>query len=44
MNKELYNNSKMTLPYLYIEYSDRKRCPWIACQTDILANDWIIVE
>ena len=33
-------NSKMTLPYLYIEYPDGKRCPWLASQTDILAYDW----
>ena len=33
-------NSKMTLPYLYIEYTDGKRCPWLASQTDIMAEDW----
>lgn len=33
-------NSKMTLPYLYIEYPDGKRCPWLASQTDIMADDW----
>lgn len=33
-------NSKMTLPYLYIEYPDGRRCPWLASQTDILTNDW----
>lgn len=43
-------NSKMTLPYLYIEYPlDAKTtpgacCPWLASQTDILAEDWGIVE
>ena len=42
-------HSKMTLPYLYIEYpSDSPntpgaRCPWLASQTDILADDWIIL-
>ena len=36
-------NSKMTLPYLYIEYPDGKRCPWLASQTDILAEDWGLV-
>ena len=41
--------SKMTLPYLYIEYPlDAKntpgaRCPWHASQTDILAEDWCII-
>jgi hypothetical protein len=38
-------NSKMNLPYLYIEYpEDHKsypgaKCPWLASQTDILAYD-----
>ena len=42
-------NSKMTLPYLYIEYpEDAKttpgaRCPWLASQTDIMAEDWCII-
>ena len=41
-------HSKMTLPYLYIEYPENAktapgaRCPWHASQTDILADDWII--
>lgn len=43
-------NSKMTLPYLYIEYPrDHKltpgaRCPWLASQTDIMAEDWGVVD
>lgn len=43
-------NSKMTLPYLYIEYPlDAKitpgcRCPWLASQTDIMAEDWGVLE
>jgi len=42
-------NSKMTLPYLYIEYPiDAKttpgaRCPWLASQTDLMAEDWLII-
>lgn len=42
-------NSKMTLPYLYIEYpQDAKttpgaRCPWLASQTDIMAEDWAVI-
>jgi hypothetical protein len=42
-------HSKMTLPYLYIEYpSDHKKypgakCPWVASQTDIMAHDWILL-
>lgn len=39
-------NSKMTLPYLYMEYpmdvqnTPGARVPWLASQTDILAEDW----
>jgi len=42
-------NSKMTLPYIYIETSaldsnnpdaPRGRVPWLASQTDLLAQDW----
>ena len=34
------DGSKMTLPYLYIEYPDGRRCPWLASQTDIMSDDW----
>jgi hypothetical protein len=43
-------NSKMTLPYLYIEYPENAkttpgaRCPWLASQTDIMAEDWVILD
>lgn len=43
-------NSKMTLPYLYIEYpEDSKttpgaRCPWLASQTDLMADDWEVLD
>lgn len=44
------NQSKMTLPYLFIEYpvtaktTPGAKCPWLASQTDIMANDWLIKE
>lgn len=41
--------SKMTLPYLYIEYPaghpaypEGCRVPWLASQTDLLAKDWFV--
>jgi len=37
-------HSKMTLPYLYIEYPDGKRCPWLASQTDIMEEDWQVLS
>ena len=39
-------HSKMTLPYIYINYPDNAktmpgaRVPWLASQTDVLAEDW----
>ena len=43
-------HSKMTLPYIYINYpmdaqnTPGARVPWFASQTDVLAEDWIIVD
>ena len=42
-------NSKMTLPYIYINYPDDAKTtpgakvPWLASQTDMLAEDWCVV-
>lgn len=33
-------HSKMTKPYLYLEYPDQTRVPWCPSQTDILGDDW----
>ena len=32
--------SKMTLPYIYMRTAQGDLVPWLASQTDILANDW----
>lgn len=44
-------HSKMTLPYIYIEYPEGhpaypegSRVPWLASQTDMLAKDWELAE
>lgn len=46
-------NSKMTHPYIFIDTTGlqtdnpdapKARVPWIASQTDLLADDWIWVE
>lgn len=46
-------NSKMTSPYIFIDTTGlqttnpdapRSRVPWIASQTDMLAEDWQVVE
>ena len=42
--------SKMTLPYIFISYPEDAqntpgaRVPWLASQTDLLADDWTLVE
>jgi hypothetical protein len=42
-------NSKMTLPYIFMSYptdaqnTPGARVPWLASQTDMLAEDWSIV-
>lgn len=33
-------NSKMSLPYIYMKTADNQLVPWLASQTDMLANDW----
>lgn len=35
--------SKMTLPYIYMKTADGNLVPWLASQTDILAEDWTFV-
>jgi hypothetical protein len=37
-------HSKMTKPYVYIEYPNGDRVPWLASQTDLLADDWYIAS
>lgn len=33
-------NSKMKKPYIYISPVDGELVPWLASQSDILADDW----
>ncbi len=35
--------SKMTLPYIYIQTVQRDLVPWLASQTDQLAEDWRLI-
>lgn len=32
--------SKMSLPYVYMLTADNHLVPWLASQTDLLAEDW----
>ena len=36
-------HSKMTLPYIYMKTADKHLVPWLASQTDVLSEDWMIV-
>ncbi len=35
--------SEMTLPYIYMFTADKHLVPWTPSQTDILAEDWVIL-
>lgn len=35
-------NSKMSLPYIFITTVTGDRVPWLASQTDLLATDWCL--
>lgn len=37
-------HSKMTLPYIYMKTVHGDLVPWLASQTDMLADDWMEVE
>ncbi len=37
------SHSKMTLPYIYMKTAQGDLVPWLASQTDILAEDWLNV-
>lgn len=32
------------LPFIMMKTADDKFVPWLASQTDVLANDWTVVE
>lgn len=37
-------HSKMTLPYVYMHTAQGDLVPWLCSQTDLLAEDWVIVS
>jgi hypothetical protein len=37
-------HSKMTLPYIYMSTVTGDLVPWLASQTDILAEDWGAID
>lgn len=36
-------DSEMKRPYLYMSPIDGQLVPWVASQTDILAEDWLVL-
>lgn len=36
--------SKMTLPYIFMRTAQGDLVPWLASQTDMLAEDWEIAQ
>lgn len=36
-------HSKMSLPYIYMSTVTGDLVPWLASQTDVLAEDWMVV-
>lgn len=36
-------HSKMSLPYIFMKTADDQQVPWLASQTDMLAEDWTLV-
>ena len=40
LDGKVYEN----LPYIQMKTADNKLVPWLASQTDILAEDWVIVD
>ena len=37
-------HSKMTLPYIYMRTAQGDLVPWLASQTDLLSEDWVLIH
>lgn len=37
-------HSKMSLPYIYMKTACDNLVPWLASQTDILSEDWMVID
>lgn len=37
-------NSKMTMPYIYVEYPPNHRIPWAISNLELFAEDWMTIE
>jgi hypothetical protein len=41
---EPIGTSNMSLPYIYISSADDYLAPWTPSQTDLAADDWVLVD
>lgn len=39
-----YFNAKSLAPYIAMKTADEQLVPWLASQTDVLAEDWMVIE
>ncbi len=37
-------HSKMSLPYIYMFTAQADQVPWLASQTDMLSEDWVVLS
>lgn len=37
-------HSKMTRPYIFMSTVDAAFVPWVASQSDLLSDDWVVVQ
>jgi hypothetical protein len=38
------DNSKMSRPYVYMKTVDDQLVPWTCSQSDLLADDWMLIK
>jgi hypothetical protein len=42
--KKIFGDKTPYLPYLALKTASNKVVPWTVSQTDVLSNDWIVLE
>ena len=38
------NEDINTLPFVCMKTADNKLVPWLASQTDVISNDWVVIK
>lgn len=44
VNPEVHKSSLHLLPWIGMKTADNKFIPWLASQSDVLAEDWEVIE